>query len=181
MSNLVTKAKEFAYRAHEGHFRNDKEHSPYIVHPKEVSELVEKSGGTEVEIAAAWLHDTVEDTPTTIEDIEREFGKEVAEVVAGLTDLPEFETLPLAERKAKQAERVRGESDSVKRVKLADQTSNVGAVGGGVFLDMHGQRAREYVEGAKKIAEECKGISPFLDTLFQEKYVVALGGLGESD
>ncbi|MEK7109090.1 MAG: HD domain-containing protein [Patescibacteria group bacterium] len=176
-AELIEKAKSFAFRAHEGHTRNDKDNNPYIVHPEEVAGLVAQSGGSAQEVAAAWLHDTVEDTPTTIEDIRREFGEEVATIVHGLTDLPEFEALPLAERKAKQAERVRTESVSVRRIKLADQSSNVKTVGAKVFLDMQGDRALAYVRGAKSIADECKGISPFLDSLFQERYEAAVKNL----
>ena len=174
---LVEKAKNFAFRAHEGHLRNDKNNDPYIVHPEEVADLVSKSGGSAQEVAAAWLHDTVEDTPTTIEDIRREFGEEVADIVHGLTDLPEFEGLPLAERKAKQAERVRNEGISVRRIKLADQSSNVKAVGSGIFLDMPPEKAKVYVSGAKSIADHCKGISDFLDELFEERYKEALTNL----
>ncbi|MES2203027.1 MAG: HD domain-containing protein [Patescibacteria group bacterium] len=179
-AELIEKAKAYAHRAHTGHKRMDAEGSPYIVHPEEVADLVAKSGGSAQEVAAAWLHDTVEDTPTTIEDIKREFGDEIAEIVHGLTDLPEFEKLPVAERKAKQAERVRGESISVRRIKLADQTSNVPTVGSGMFLDMTPGRALDYVRGAKSIAEECKGISPFLDTLFEERYQAALKNLSNA-
>ncbi len=175
--DLILKAKDFATRAHEGQLRNDIHNNPYIVHPQEVVELVTDSGGSAEEIAAAWLHDTVEDTTITIADIKKEFGDAIADIVAGLTDLPEFEKLPLSARKAKQAERVRGESVSVRRVKLADQASNVGFRGGDISQAMPKERRLEYIEGARKIAEECKNISPFLDHLFLERYQRALKNL----
>jgi guanosine-3',5'-bis(diphosphate) 3'-pyrophosphohydrolase len=178
-AELITKAKEFATRVHQGQLRNDIYDNPYIIHPQEVVELVTASGGSTAEIAAAWLHDTVEDTPTTIEEIRKQFGDEIAEIVDGLTDFPEFEKLPLAERKAKQAERVRGESASVKRVKLADQASNVAGIE--KMRAMPVTRGLEYADGAKKIAEECKGISPFLDDLFQERYQKALENLNNGN
>jgi guanosine-3',5'-bis(diphosphate) 3'-pyrophosphohydrolase len=103
---LSTAAHHFAAHAHRNHVRNDSAKTPYIHHLTEVADLVTQSGGSDQEIAAAWLHDTVEDTDTTIEDIRREFGDEIAHVVEGVTDLKEWLPLPLSERKAKQAERV---------------------------------------------------------------------------
>lgn len=175
---LVEKAKAFAARVHAGQRQNDAENTLRFPHFEEVAQLVADSGGSAVEIAAAWLHDSVEDTPTTIEEIRAEFGDEVAEVVSGLTDLPHFEKLPVAERKAKQAERIRDESSSVKRVKIADQSSNVKVVGEKVFLDMQGERAVAYCMGAKSIVDACEGTSLYLEQIFQERYEIALRNLG---
>src|ERR1035437_3050677 len=125
--NIIYLAEEFARKAHVTDDVGKSIHGVIrmrVVHLQEVADLVWASGGSDTEIAAAWLHDSVEDTGTTLLDIKREFGEEVELIVEGLTDLDEFEDLPLAERKKKQAERVKFESDSVKRVKIADQTSN---------------------------------------------------------
>lgn len=170
--DLITKAKEFAEVAHKDHVRNDDAKTPYIFHLKEVVELIKESGGSDQEIAAGWLHDTVEDTQTTIEDIYKEFGDEIGVIVEGVTDLSEWLSLPLGERKAKQAERVAKESDSIKRVKLADQTSNVRIVG---LANDHFTMDQKfiYIDSAKKIAEACKGLSPYLDKIFAERYEAA--------
>ncbi len=180
-NNLVQRAREFAARVHTGQFHNHAKTIPYIAHPEEVAGLVIKSGGTDVEIAAAWLHDVVEDTPVTIEDIRKEFGNEVAEIVNGLTDFPEIEKLPIVERKAKQAERVLGESVSVRLVKLADQTSNVRVAGLGNEFNMDLKESREYIAGAKRIADNCRGISEYLDGFFLEIYAIALNNLENSN
>lgn len=83
---LIRMAEEFATQAHAGQFRKYT-FEPYIVHPKEVAEQVAKiKGRTPAMIAAAWLHDVVEDTPISIEDIKKHFGKEVADLVYWLTD-----------------------------------------------------------------------------------------------
>ena len=169
--DTITKAKQFASHAHRNHFRSDKK-TPYIFHLEEVAKLVEESGGTQQEIAAAWLHDTVEDTATTIEDIRSEFGDEIGNIVQGLTDLPEWLSLPLHERKNKQSERIANESDSVKRVKLADQTSNVKIVGFGKDRFTLDEKL-VYIDGAKQIAERCKSVSTYLDALFAERYEAA--------
>ncbi len=91
--DIVRKAREFASHAHRDHVRNDEAKTPYVHHLAEVAKLVEVSGGDDSEIAAAWLHDTVEDTSTTFEDIQREFGGEIAAIVCGMTDLPEWGSL----------------------------------------------------------------------------------------
>jgi len=174
--DIITKAKELAEQAHKDHVRNDETKTPYILHLAEVVELVTESGGSEEEIVAGWLHDVVEDTPTTIADIHREFGDQVGEMVAGLTDLPEWLTLTLQERKLKQAERVAHESASVKRVKLADQVSNIQIVGMG-NLNFVMAENYAYLDTARKIAEVCQGISPYLDKLFIERYNAALKNL----
>ena len=170
--NITTKAKEFASHAHKDHVRNDEAKTPYVYHLAEVADLVKESGGTDKEISAAWLHDAVEDTATTIEDVREEFGDEIGDMVQGLTDLPEWLQLSLHERKTKQSERVANESSSVRRVKLADQTSNVKIVGLGndnFTLD----EKFIYIDRAKQIAEACKGVSPYLDILFAERYETA--------
>lgn len=167
-NTLIKKAEEFATKAHEGQTEKDTLKTPYIFHPKKVAELVTLSGGSPQEIASAWLHDVVEDTPITIEIIESEFGSEVAGIVKGLTDMPSFANLPVEERKQRQADHISTESDSVRRVKLADQISAIDLDGHNDLLDKDHRIA--YLEGAKKIAEKCKGISPVLDDLFTETY-----------
>ena len=170
--DIITQAKEFASHVHKGHVRNGESKTPFVHHLAEVADLVKESGGSEHEIAAAWLHDAVEDTPTTIEDIRREFGDEIGDMVQGLTDLLEWLPLSLHERKTKQSERVATESSSVRRVKLADQSSNVKLIGSG---DSHSKLDERfiYIDRARKIAEACKGISPYLDALFAERYEIA--------
>ena len=167
-ADLLNKAEAFATKAHEGQTEKDANKTPYIFHLKKVAELVALSGGSPQEIAAAWLHDVVEDTPVTIEIIEREFGVEVATIVKGLTDLPHFSDLPVQERKQKQADHIAKESESVRRVKLADQISAIDLDGHNTLLGKEHRMA--YVEGAKKIAQQCAGISPVLDARFEEMY-----------
>ena len=74
---MIEKAKDFATKAHAGQVRKNA-NVPYITHPIRVAERLQKSGFREALICAGYLHDVVEDTPVEIEDIEKEFGKEVA-------------------------------------------------------------------------------------------------------
>lgn len=171
MDSLVSRAEDFATRAHDGQTEKDENKTPYIYHPAMVARLVSQAGCSDEEIAAAWLHDTVEDTNVVIETIKKEFGNEVAHIVEGLTDIPGWENLPVSERKQRQADRVLTERDSVKKVKLADQVSAVSLDSANTLLDK--QHRIEYVEGCKKIADNCAGLNDFLDNKFQEVYLQA--------
>ena len=84
-SSRVMRAVEIAKQAHEGQFRKTGE--PYIVHPLAVKKILEEWGMDEDTIIAGILHDTVEDTPLTLDDIRKEFGDSVAFLVDGVTKL----------------------------------------------------------------------------------------------
>jgi (p)ppGpp synthase/HD superfamily hydrolase len=170
--NIVSRAQEFARNAHEPIFAMTVAgvKRPQIVHLQEVADLVWASGGSDEEITAGWLHDSVEDTPVSIEDIAHEFGEEVARIVHGLTDLDEFKDLPLKERKQAQSERILTEDIHVRRVKLADQTSNVRFLAIDPTDSMTHEDCGFYIQGAKLIADQCKGISPLLESLFDQAY-----------
>jgi guanosine-3',5'-bis(diphosphate) 3'-pyrophosphohydrolase len=164
-------AREYALKAHGGMMVTTISgfQRPQILHLQEVADLVWASGGTDDEIAAAWLHDIVEDTAITAEDLLNNFNSNISEIVKGLTDLDEYSGLSLSERKQKQAERLRNENESVRRVKIADQTSNIHSL-----IDPIGDMTLEewdnYLEGARLIAAECQGISPLLDQIFLDTY-----------
>lgn len=170
--NKINRAQEFAREAHK-HLSSTSItgiKKPNIHHIQEVADFVWASGGSDNEIIAAWLHDSVEDTDVTLDDIEKQFGKEVSLIVEGLTDHIDFKYLQLTERKKLQAERIRNESISVRRVKIADQTSNVKGLAIDPVSDMSIEKCYQYICGAKLIADECKGISPLLDSLFDQVY-----------
>ncbi len=168
----IIKARRFARDAHKDIIITtvSGDTRPHIEHLQEVADLVWASGGSEAEIVSAWLHDSVEDTSVTSEDLEREFGKNVADIVHGLTDSEDLKGLSNAERKPKQAERVRHKSDSVKRIKIADQISNIRFVTTDPKPQWSTEGNKSYIIGAKLIADECRGISSVLDTLFDSEY-----------
>ena len=102
MSDLVERASDYATRAHQRIDQRRKySHQPYQVHLEAVAELVARVSDDEEIIAAAWLHDTVEDTPATLEDIEGQFGQAVAELVEELTDTSKPSDGNRAKRKAR--------------------------------------------------------------------------------
>lgn len=173
-ADLIAAARAFAIERHAGIFRLNVAREPYAVHVIEVGRLVELSGGSAAEIAAGFLHDTVEDTKTTVLEIRAKFGDEVADIVDGLTDPREFYGMPTLERKTLQARRVRDKSDSVKRCKMADGTSNMRSCAEDPPESWGGQKCREYVEGARLVADACAGVSAYLDEEFQKAYAGAL-------
>jgi (p)ppGpp synthase/HD superfamily hydrolase len=118
-------AREYATDAHDS-VKQLRKYSgkPYIVHPKAVVELVKSVPHTPAMVMAAWLHDTVEDTPTTLKDIEITFGLEVAVLVEMLTDV----STPLdgnrETRKRIDREHTAKASPAAKTIKLADLIDN---------------------------------------------------------
>ena len=125
MSDLVERASDYATRAHQRIDQRRKySHQPYQVHLEAVAELVARVSDDEEIIAAAWLHDTVEDTPATLEDIEGQFGQAVAELVEELTDTSKPSDGNRAKRKAIDRSYLALASPRAKTVKLADLIDN---------------------------------------------------------
>lgn len=122
---MVVEAKMFATAAHAAIGQKRKySGDDYIVHPQRVAAIVEKHGGTDEMIAAAWLHDTVEDTDVTPGLITKMFGDEIATIVEGLTDV----SLPSDGNRAKRKsiDRMHSASASTESqfVKCADIIDN---------------------------------------------------------
>ncbi len=173
-TDLIEKARSFAQDKHKHLFRPNKKQQPVVEHLKEVAMFVQEAGGSDIMIAAAWLHDSVEDTDTTQDEILELFGKDVAVVVDGLTDPVDFAQMPLKERKALQAERLKPKSRDTKIVKLCDQISNVKSVLLDPPIEWTSEKSLNYVVGAKQIADVCLGISDFLDKEFESVYSRAI-------
>lgn len=117
-------------------------------------------------ITAAWLHDIVEDTDVSMQQVRELFGEDTALLVEGLTDPEEFSDMPVAERKQLQADRIALLPEDVKRIKLADQLSNVGRILHRPPTDWTQDKQLTYVKGAAKIAAHCRGLWPELDERF---------------
>ena len=122
---LVQRAREFATQAHRRiEHRRKYSKQVYEVHLKAVANLVAGVTDDQEMIAAAWLHDTVEDTPATLGDIEREFGVGVAQLVSDLTDVSRPGDGNRTARKAIDRAHTAQASARAKTVKLADLTDN---------------------------------------------------------
>ena len=120
---LINKAKMLAGKAHEGQFRKYSG-LPYIVHPIEVATIVQTVEHSEEMIAAALLHDVVEDTDYSFEDIAKEVSPEVADLVKGLTDVSNPEDGNRKVRKAIDKAHLAEQNAEVQTIKLADVISN---------------------------------------------------------
>jgi (p)ppGpp synthase/HD superfamily hydrolase len=127
--NTAEHARIFATAAHAavGQLRKYT-NEPYIVHPAEVVSIVRSVPHTEAMVAAAWLHDVVEDTGVTIETVRAEFGEEVADLVGWLTDVSRPEDGNRAHRKARDREHTAAAPAEAQTVKLADLISNTRSI-----------------------------------------------------
>jgi hypothetical protein len=125
MYDLVSRASEYATRAHQRiNHRRKYSKQPYHVHLEAVAGMVAGVTDDPETIAAAWLHDTVEDTPATLDDIEAEFGKPVADLVEELTDISKPGDGNRAVRKEIDRRHTAQASRRAKTVKLADLIDN---------------------------------------------------------
>jgi len=125
MTNLIDRAREFATNAHQRIGQRRKyTNQPYDSHLAAVAKLVEEVADDAEMIAAAWLHDTVEDTPATLDDIEKNFGAAVAEMVEELTDVSMASDGNRAQRKEIDRNHSSQASVRAKTVKLADLIDN---------------------------------------------------------
>ncbi|MBP5676627.1 MAG: bifunctional (p)ppGpp synthetase/guanosine-3',5'-bis(diphosphate) 3'-pyrophosphohydrolase [Bacteroidales bacterium] len=129
-TELLDRAIIFAVRAHAGTERRGKGF-PYIVHPMEAVEIVATMTSDQELLAAAALHDTVEDTDVTVEDIRREFGDRIADLVASESDTFQegvSEEDSWHSRKRAAIERLARASHDAKIVALGDKLSNMRAI-----------------------------------------------------
>jgi len=126
-SPLVHGALEMARRAHAGQVRNGSGGMDYVEHPIAVAALVEEAGYGAPVVAAALLHDVVEDSPATVEEIRAGFGDEVAGIVGALSDDEAIESY--RERKAEHRERVAAAGEEALAIYAADKLTNVRTLG----------------------------------------------------
>lgn len=120
---LVRTALEKAREAHAGQVRNGSGGMPYVEHPVRVAAMLDEQGYGEGALAAALLHDVVEDSETTLEELREPFGEEVAGIVGALTDDESIESY--RERKAEHRERVAAAPGDAHAIYGADKLTNV--------------------------------------------------------
>ncbi|WP_409291994.1 HD domain-containing protein [Peribacillus sp. SCS-37] len=124
MNQLIVKAERFARSAHQGQIRKIRG-TPYIEHPLNVAEILRSAHFAEEVVAAGLLHDVVEDTSVTIQEIQLEFGPEVARLVAGNT---EEKNLTWEERKMHTIQSVRVAGIELKALVAADKLDNLKSI-----------------------------------------------------
>lgn len=116
----------YATEMHDGQHRKNRAQKLYVTHPISVAQRLITAGITDLHVLqAAVLHDVVEDTSGTLDDIHERFGGRVARIVAGVTD---DKSLPAVARKKAQIEHAETMSAEAKLVKLADKLDNVSSL-----------------------------------------------------
>ena len=165
---LVLKAMAFAADKHRNQCRKDAEESPYINHPIALADVLWNEGAVRdpVVIAAALLHDTIEDTETSATELRRAFGAKVAGIVGEVTD--DDKRLPKERRKELQIEHAAHISKSAKLVKLADKICNLRDILASPPKDWSIERKRQYFDWAKKVIDQVRGANPKLERRFDQ-------------
>ena len=169
--SLILKALEFAAQKHRDQRRKDKNASPYINHPIQLANVLRQEGSVAdpVVIAAALLHDTVEDTETTWQELRGEFGDEIANIVLEVTDV---QWLKKIVRKRLQVAKARHASHAARLVKLADKICNLRDVAARPPASWSLERRREYFEWAKEVVDKLRGTHPGLERKFDDAYAL---------
>ena len=166
-SSLVLKAAQFAAHKHRDQRRKDVESSPYIIHPISVALVVAEIGGIEDQeiLAAALLHDTIEDTDTSVSELDDIFGENVRKYVEEVTD---DKSLPKEERKQKQIKHATTLSRGATLIKLGDKISNVSDVTQSPPVGWDRERRKQYLDWAEAVIDNCPKVNTALEEHFSE-------------
>jgi guanosine-3',5'-bis(diphosphate) 3'-pyrophosphohydrolase len=161
----VLRAADAAARWHVHQRRKGAAQEPYINHLLEVASLVAEAteGRNPKAVIAALLHDAIEDQEVPRELIAKEFGEDVAALVAEVSDDKQIEK---QHRKRLQIESAHKKSEDAKRIKLADKTSNLRALAFSPPPDWSVKRRLEYIDWAKRVVAGLRGASRPLEQQF---------------
>lgn len=176
---LISEAAELAARRHNGMARKGRGNEPYINHLAEVANLLAiVTDGADAElVAAGWLHDTIEDTATTREELARTFSERVASLVVECTD---DMSLPKTVRRQRQIEDAPHKSLDAKLIKIADKISNTLArIVPHPSKDERDDLA-DYAAWGEKVVAGCRGGNPRLDRMFDDTIARARAALNET-
>jgi (p)ppGpp synthase/HD superfamily hydrolase len=170
----LARAYDFAAGKHAGQSRKGEAAEPYVNHLTEVARLVaQATGGADADLViAAILHDTVEDTATTFDELTAAFGPRVASLVAEVTD---DKSLEKAQRKRLQIEHAGHASTGAKIIKIADKTSNLRALAVSPPKGWPAARKREYLDWSLQVVARCRGVNAWLEAAF-DAAAAELGG-----
>jgi GTP diphosphokinase / guanosine-3',5'-bis(diphosphate) 3'-diphosphatase len=169
MNNLakLLQAASFAAKKHRYQKRKGDDAEPYVNHPLEVANLLANVGKVDDYdiLIAAVLHDTIEDTETTEEELTELFGERVCGFVLEVTD---DKSLEKTERKQKQIEHAPHLSTGAKHVKLADKISNITDVTNNPPAGWSKERRLEYINWGEKVVAGLRGVNADLENYFDE-------------
>src|SRR5262245_57806635 len=164
---VLLRALHFAADKHRDQRRKGEEASPYINHLIEVAELLAREGNVTdlITLQAAILHDTLEDTQTTAEELDVMFSPEVRHLIEEMTD---DKRLPKVERKRLQIEHAPGLSPRAKVIKLADKVSNILGIIQTPPAGWSLERRREYLDWSDRVIAGCRGYNAALEKLYDK-------------
>jgi GTP diphosphokinase / guanosine-3',5'-bis(diphosphate) 3'-diphosphatase len=167
--SILIKAVSFAALKHKDQRRKDASASPYINHPIAVASILREEGDIfdPNVIAAALLHDTIEDTETSYDELRGQFGDEIADVVLELTDTKWLEK---NSRKRLQISKAGNASEAAKLVKLADKICNLRDIIASPPAGWTLERKREYFDWAKAVVDQVRGTNSKLERRFDQLY-----------
>ncbi len=166
-AELILAAAGVAADAHAGQVRKGSSARPYVGHPIAVARMVASVTDDAEVIAAALLHDVVEDSDMTLGGLRATFGGRVAGIVGELTDPPETEGWSRARRKARQAEHLGSASVEARTIKIADQTSNLEDLAREPDAESAEGHA-QYRAGAAAVVAACRDACPALARRFDD-------------
>lgn len=166
-TDLILRAVAFAAHKHRDQRRKDKDASPYINHPIALAKVLWEEGGVHdpAVIAAALLHDTIEDTETSWQELRGDFGDEIADIVAEVTDV---KWLKSDARKRLQVSRAAHATYRAKLVKLADKICNLRDMATRPPAGWSLERRRKYFDWASEVIGQLRGVHPELERRFDE-------------
>lgn len=166
---LILKAAQFAAEKHRDQRRKDADASPYINHPITLANVLANEGGVTDEevLCAALLHDTIEDTETTADELRVNFGDAITAIVLEVTD---DKTLPKADRKRLQVEHAPHASLKAKQVKLADKICNLRDILASPPADWPLDRKQEYFDWAARVVAGARDAHADLAEVFDQLY-----------
>ncbi|AGX88548.1 guanosine polyphosphate pyrophosphohydrolase/synthetase [Candidatus Symbiobacter mobilis CR] len=164
---LILQAALFAAERHQNQRRKDANASPYINHPLALASVLAVEGAVvDAEVlCAALLHDTIEDTDTTVEELRSLFGDKIAGIVGEVTD---DKSLAKPVRKEEQVRHAPHISAKAQLVKLADKICNLRDLHSSPPAHWSIERKRAYFDWAVRVVAGLRGVHPGLEALFDQ-------------
>ena len=164
--SLLFKALAFSAEKHTKQRRKDIDKTPYINHPISLANILAQRWVIDENVlCAAILHDTIEDTETTVDELQEHFGEKITSIVLEVTD---DKSLEKSIRKQKQVEHAASISHEAKLVKLADKIANITDIINTPPTDWSSDRKKEYFEWAKAVVDNLRGAHQGLEKDFDD-------------
>jgi guanosine-3',5'-bis(diphosphate) 3'-pyrophosphohydrolase len=164
--SLLFKALSFSAEKHTKQRRKDIDKTPYINHPISLANILAQRWVIDENVlCAAILHDTIEDTETTVDELQEHFGEKITSIVLEVTD---DKSLEKSVRKQKQVEHAASISHEAKLVKLADKIANITDIINTPPADWSTDRKKEYFDWAKAVVDNLRGAHQGLEKDFDD-------------